>query len=135
MSVGFQTTPGGLYCLTRTVPADGPQPFRWAATTCAGRYPRTVLRSVVWRLDADALRAEFLAARPRPGAAHRALPSEPSEFSENSYTRRACARLRVDGAVHAPLPMRLGLTRFGAATLSVDGTADPALILLPPLIA
>lgn len=135
VNVGFQTTPGGLYCLTRTVPADGPQPFRWAATTCAGRYPRTVLRSVVWRLDADALRAEFLAARPRPGAAHRALPSEPSEFSENSYTRRACARLRVDGAVHAPLPMRLGLTRFGAATLSVDGTADPALILLPPLIA
>ena len=135
VNVGFLTTPGGLYCLTRTVPADGPQPFRWAATTCAGRYPRTVLRSVVWRLDADALRAEFLAARPRPGAAHRALPSEPSEFSENSYTRRACARLRVDGAVHAPLPMRLGLTRFGAATLSVDGTADPALILLPPLIA
>lgn len=124
--------PGGLYCLTRTVPADGQQPFRWAATTCAGRYPRVVLRSVVWRLDADALRAEFLAARPRPGAAHRALPSE---FSENSDTRRACARLRVDGAVHAPLPMRLGLTRFGAATLSVDGTADPGLILLPPLIA
>lgn len=135
VNVGFLTTPGGLYCLTRTVPADGQQPFRWAATTCAGRYPRTVLRSVVWRLDADALRAEFLAARPRPGAAHPALPSEPSEFSENSDTRRACARLRVDGAVHAPLPMRLGLTRFGAATLSVDGTADPALILLPPLIA
>lgn len=135
VNVGFLTTPGGLYCLTRTVPADGQQPFRWAATTCAGRYPRVVLRSVVWRLDADTLRAEFLAARPRPGAAHPALPSEPSEFSENSDTRRACARLRVDGAVHAPLPMRLGLTRFGAATLSVDGTADPALILLPPLIA
>lgn len=132
VNVGFMTTPGGLYCLTRTVPADGQQPFRWAATTCAGRYPRTVLRSVVWRLDAEALRAEFLAARPRPGAAHPALPSE---FSENSDTRRACARLRVDGAVHAPLPMRLGLTRFGAATLSVDGSADPALILLPPLIA
>ena len=134
-NVGFLQTPGGLYCLTRTVAADSPQPFRWAATTCAGRYPRVVLRSVrpvVWRPDAAALRAESLAARPRPGAAHPALPSE---FSENSDTRRACARLRVDGAIHAPLPMRLGLTRFGAATLSVDGTADPALILLPPLIA
>lgn len=135
-NMGFLQTPGGLYCLTRTVPADSPQPFRWAATTSAGRYPRTVLRSVVWRLDADALRAEFLAARPRPGAAHRAPdPSDSSDPSGWCINPAVRVRLRVDGAIHAPLPMRLGLSRFGAATLSVDGTAGPALILLPPLIA
>ena len=136
-NAGFLQTPGGLYCLTRTVPADGQQPFRWAATTCAGRYPRTVLRSVVWRLDADALRAEFLAARPRPGALGHAHLSDLSDLSDSSDRAKPAVRvrLRVDGAVHAPLPMRLGLSRFGAATLSVDGTADPALILLPPLIA
>ena len=135
--LGFLQTPGGLYCLTRTVAADSPQPFRWAATTCAGRYPRVVLRSVVWRLDADALRAEFLAARPRPGALWRTHLSDPSDLSDSSDRAKPAVRvrLRVDGAVHAPLPMRLGLSRFGAATLSVDGTADPALILLPPLIA
>lgn len=135
--LGFLQTPGGLYCLTRTVAADSPQPFRWAATTCAGRYPRVVLRSVVWRLDADSLRAEFLAARPRPGALGHAHLSDPSDLSDSSDRAKPAvrARLRVDGAVHAPLPMRLGLSRFGAATLSIDGTADPALILLPPLIA
>lgn len=135
--LGFLQTPGGLYCLTRTVAADSPQPFRWAATTCGGRYPRVVLRSVVWRLDADSLRAEFLAARPRPGALGHAHLSDPSDLSDSSDRAKPAVRvrLRVDGAVHAPLPMRLGLSRFGAATLSVDGTADPALILLPPLIA